>query len=257
MFRYFLSMALVFGLQVVCSGAEKIYEGDPLKVLLVTGGGAHDYKRQAVILPGVMTARAVFDVDVLGPDLETVRNKLEGKAWAEGYDLVVYNICIVRGTEEFVHNIVRVHEEDGVPAVVIHGALHSFHWGHGEDRTKFEGEEWLRLIGVVSANHGPKAALTVKTVKSDHPIMKGIPAELKTAKDELYNSNQVLPSATPLAMANNGTTEQPDDQVCVWVNTCGQAKVFGISLGHYNDNMKDDTFGNLLVRGMLWSCGKL
>jgi type 1 glutamine amidotransferase len=58
-------------------------------------------------------------------------------------------------------------------------------------------------------------------------------------------------------MANNGTSVQPDDQVCVWVNTCGKAKIFGISLGHYNDNMKDDTFGNLLVRGMLWSCGKL
>ena len=256
MFRYFLSMALVFGLQVVCSGAEKIYEGAPLKVLLVTGGGAHDYKSQAVILPEVMKARGDFDVDVLGPDWKTVSKKLEGKAWAEGYDLVVYNIC-GGGSEELSQNIVRVHEEDGVPAVIIHGSLHSFHWAHGKDRSKFEGEAWLKLLGIVSASHGPKAPVTVKTVKSDHPVMKGIPAEWKIAKEELYNSNQVLPSATPLAVGNNGTTQQPDDQVCVWVNTCGKAKVFGISLGHYNDNMKDDNFGNLLVRGMLWSCGKL
>ena len=87
--------------------------------------------------------------------------------------------------------------------------------------------------------------------------MKGIPAEWKTAKDELYNSNQVLPSATPLAVGNNGTPQQPDDQVCVWINTCGKAKVFGLSLGHYNDNMKEDNFGKLLVRGMLWCCDKL
>ena len=78
MFRCFLSIALVFGLQVVCCGAEKIYEGEPLKVLLVTGGGAHDYKSQAVILPEVMKARADFDVDVLGPDWKTVCEKLEG-----------------------------------------------------------------------------------------------------------------------------------------------------------------------------------
>ena len=87
--------------------------------------------------------------------------------------------------------------------------------------------------------------------------MKGFPAEWKTAKDELYNSNQVLPSATPLAVGNNGTTKQPDDQVCVWINACGKAKVFGLSLGHYNDNMKEDNFGKLLVRGMLWCCDKL
>jgi len=257
MFRYILSMALVFGSQVVCSGAEKIYEGEPLKVLLVTGGGAHDYKRQAVILPTVMKARADVDVDVIGPDWKKARKELEDKTWAEGYDLIVYNICIVKETKEFVHNIVRVHEEDGVPAVVIHGALHSFHWGFGKDKTKYEGEEWLKLLGIVSANHGPKAAIAVKTVKADHPIMKGIPAEWEIAKGELYNSNQVLPSATPLAMGNTGTSKQPEDQVCVWVNTCGKAKVFGLSLGHYNDAMKGDNFGNLLVRGMLWSCGKL
>ena len=128
---------------------------------------------------------------------------------------------------------------------------------HGKDRAKFEGEAWLKLLGVVSASHGPKAPVTVKTVKSDHPIMKGFPAEWKTAKDELYNSNQVLPSATPLAVGNNGTSKQPDDQVCVWINTCGKAKVFGLSLGHYNDNMKEDNFGKLLVRGMLWCCDKL
>jgi hypothetical protein len=62
MLRCSLLMALVFGLQVVCYGAEKIYEGEPLKVLLVTGGGAHDYKSQAVILPEVMKARGDFDV---------------------------------------------------------------------------------------------------------------------------------------------------------------------------------------------------
>jgi hypothetical protein len=256
MFRCSLSMALVFGLQVVCSGAEKIYEGEPLKVLLVTGGGAHDYKSQAVILPEVMKARGDFDVDVLGPDWKTVCEKLEGKAWAEGYDLVVYNMC-GGGSEELSQNIVRVHEEDGSSGRDNPWFTSFFSLGHGKDKSKFEGEAWLKLLGIVSANHGPKAPVTVKTVKSDHPIMKGVPAEWKTAKEELYNSNQVLPSATPLAVGNNGTSQQPDDQVCVWVNTCGKAKVFGISLGHYNDNMKDDNFGNLLVRGMLWCCGKL
>ena len=257
MFRYFFSMALVIGLQVVCSGAERIYEGEPLKVLLVTGGGAHDYKSQAVILPEVMKARANLDVDVIGPNWDEVFEKLKRKSWAEGYDLIVYNIC-KQGDEQFVNNIVRVHEEDGVPAVIIHGSLHSFHWNLGKDKFKFEGEAWLKLLGIVSGNHGPKAPITVKTVKSDHPIMKGIPAEFRIPKGELYNSNQVLPSATPLAIGSTGTDRQPDEQVCVWINKCGKANVFGISLGHYNETMKDDdNFGDLLVRGMLWSCGKL
>ena len=126
----------------------------------------------------------------------------------------------------------------------------------GKKKDKFEGEEWVKVMGICSANHGPKAAIAVKTVKEDHPIMKGLPKEWKTPEGELYNSNEVLPSATPLAMGDNGNKKQ-GPQVCIWVNECGKAKVFGTSIGHHNTTMKEDTFGTMLVRGMLWSCGKL
>ena len=33
------------------SAVEKLYSGKPIKVLLVTGGEAHDYKSQAKIVP--------------------------------------------------------------------------------------------------------------------------------------------------------------------------------------------------------------
>ena len=44
------------------------YTGTPIKVLIVTGGGAHDYKTQATILPEVIKTRGDFKVDVIGPN---------------------------------------------------------------------------------------------------------------------------------------------------------------------------------------------
>ncbi len=254
----FLTAVLGMALQVAGGGAEKLYDGPPIKVLLVTGGGAHDYKTQATLLPEVLKARANMSVEVWGPNWGECCKKLKEPGWAKGYDIVVYNICDAGQKDtDFIHGIVRVHEEGGVPAVIIHGALHSFHWNVGKDRKQFEGEEWLKLMGIVSASHGRGGlAINVKTVKAEHPIMKGLPAEWKTPNGELYNSHQVLPSATPLAMGDNGDKKQ-GPQVCVWVNQCGKAKVFGTSLGHHNETMKDDTYGKLLVRGMLWACGKL
>lgn len=111
-------------------------------------------------------------------------------------------------------------------------------------------------MGIASASHGRGAAITVKSVKEDHPIMKGLPKEWKTPAGELYNSHDVLSTVTPLAMGDNGDKKQ-GPQVCIWVNRLKKARVFGTSIGHHNETMKTETYGDMLVRGLLWACGKL
>lgn len=239
------------------ASAEMLYRGAPIKVLHVTGGCCHDYAAQSVIIPGLIKARGDFEVDVIGPDWEAAKLKLAQPDWATGYDVIVYNICDADQTDAaLIHNIARVHTEGATPAVMIHCALHSFHWKMGKDKTRYEGEEWVKVLGIASGSHGPKAAIAVKSVQPDHPIMQGLPAAWITPNGELYNSHDVLPTVTPLAMGDNGNVKQ-GPQVCIWVNQCGQARVFGTSLGHHNDIMKEPVYGDMLVRGLLWACDKL
>ena len=256
--RLLVGLLLFAGVTLSAGEVKKLYSGDPIKVLLVTGGGFHDFKSQSTIVPEIIKARGDFTVEVIGPDWIKVKEALKKEGWAAGYDVIVYNICDANNTDkELIHNIAKVHTEGTTPAVIIHGSLHSFHWKIGKTKNKYEeGEEWVKVMGIASASHGKKAAISVKTVKEDHPIMKGLPKEWKTPGGELYNSHDVLPSTTPLAMGDNGDKKQ-GPQVCIWVNQCEKARVFGTSIGHHNETMKADPYGDMLVRGLLWACGKL
>lgn len=237
--------------------AQKIYEGEPLNVLLATGGCCHDYKTQDDIIPSVLKARGNFTVDVIGPDLEAVRTALKEEGWAEGYDAVIYNLCDANQTDAaLIHNVAKVHAEGTTPAVMVHCALHSYHWKMGQDRFKYEQEEWLQVTGVASGNHGPKAPITVQVTEPSHPIMDGLPASWTTPKGELYNVNEVLPTATPLALGTNGNQKQ-GEQVCIWTNQINNSRVFGTTLGHHNETMQQPVYGDVLTRGLLWACERL
>jgi type 1 glutamine amidotransferase len=45
----------------------------------------------------------------------------------------------------------------------------------------------------------------------------------------------------------------------VWVNEYGEKKsrVFGTTIGHHNETMLEDTYLDLVTRGLLWASGKL
>jgi type 1 glutamine amidotransferase len=47
------------------------------------------------------------------------------------------------------------------------------------------------------------------------------------------------------------------DHNIIWVNTYGDARVFGTTMGHANSTMEDPIYLDLVTRGLLWACGKL
>ena len=54
----------------------------------------------------------------------------ESKEWSKGYDLVIHDECSANVTEpDYVNNILDAHR-NGVPAVNLHCAMHSFRWGN-------------------------------------------------------------------------------------------------------------------------------
>jgi type 1 glutamine amidotransferase len=95
----------------------------------------------------------------------------------------------------------------------------------------------------------------VKVVAADHPIMKDFPKNWVTPKDELYIIETVWPNAKVLA--TSVSERDGGSHAVFWTNQYGKARVFGTTYGHSNETFADKAFRQALVKGILWSAGKL
>jgi uncharacterized protein len=227
-----------------CHGAE------PLRALMITGGCCHDYEAQKKILSEGISARANVSWTIVhegGEQRDHEMGIYKNPDWTKGFDVVLHNECFGRNTNSaFVEQIARGHA-DGVGAVVVHCAIHSYRFA--------ETDEWRKLLGVSSVRHQQHVAVEVENLKRDHPVMKGFPERWKTPNGELYEVEKIWPNTVPLAQAFGVRTKKY--QVCIWLNTYEKARVFGTTLGHFNEEMNNDVFLDLITRGLLWTCEKL
>ncbi len=226
----------------------------PLRVLMVTGGCCHDYENQKLILAEGLSSRANVEFTVVheeGPEGKKDRTHqisiYQKDDWAKGYDIVLHNECFGGVTDNaFIERIAKAHA-DGVPAVMLHCSTHSYRAASTD--------EWRKCLGQKSMSHEKNRDLLVKNEAPDHPVMKGFPMEWLNKADELYKNDLLYPNFVPLAKAYGEETKK--DHHVIWVNTYGQGKVFGTTLGHGNETMSDPVFLDLIARGLLWACGKL
>jgi len=218
-----------------------------LKGLLVTGGCCHDYKRQTLIITEGLSQRVSISWDVVHEsDAGNTRVSIfEKPNWTEGYDVVVHNECYANINDpKFIGNVVNGHKDNGVGAIVIHCAMHTFR--------SAETDEWRKLLGVTSRRHergGRK--LDVTNEAPEHPIMQGFPATWKTPNGELYVIENMWPKAEPLASAYG--VDGKKNQVCFWTNEYGKARIFGTTLGHHNETMLSNEWLDTVGRAVLWS----
>lgn len=240
-------LIVLFSWSVVSASAAEV----PLRALLVCGGCCHDYEKQSVILRDGIQARANVQVDVvISPDTGTKPffPMYEKKDWAKGYDVVIHDECSADIKDmAYVGNIVDAHKT-GLPAVNLHCAMHSYRAGN---------DVWFEFLGLQSSSHGPQKPIAVDFSGADHEITRGM-AAWTTGNEELYNNVKVFPSARPLALGKqdqgNGKT---DEAVVVWTNEYHGARIFNTTLGHNNETVSDGRYLDLVVRGLLWSTGKL
>ncbi len=222
----------------------------PLRGLLISGGCCHDYPGQSTILTEGISKRANITWDiVMDPGQTGTKHKVsvyKTEDWAKKYDVVLHNECFADEKElDWLERIVKPHR-DGVPAVVIHCAMHCY---------RAPTNDWFRFVGVTSHRHGSHFDYAMTNVAPAHPVMIGFPATWRTPKEELYNIEKVEPTATPLATGWSHETKRAE--VNVWVNQFGKGRVFGTTIGHYNHTLQDPAVLDLLTRGLLWSAGKL
>ncbi|HTL30326.1 MAG TPA: hypothetical protein VL282_13930, partial [Tepidisphaeraceae bacterium] len=92
----------------------------PLKVILLIGGEAHDYKKlEPIVREGISRYSGAEITTRFG------REALKDPKLADGYDAIVFDICYNGHDPAEYENLIRIVKE-GKPAVAIHATLHTF-----------------------------------------------------------------------------------------------------------------------------------
>ena len=266
--RSLLALALLAGLTTSLSAEQK-----PLRVLVVAGGCCHDYATQKEVLKKGIEARVNATVEVAYDPTKSTKPLFElfkSPDWGKNFDVVVHDECAADITDQaYVANIVNAHK-NGLPAVNLHCAMHSYRWGNYRTPVKAgdDNASWYEMLGLQSTGHGPQQPIAITFTDKSHPITTGL-ADWTTINEELYNNVQVLGAKT-LATGLQKIPEKKDKKgkvtpaseanaIVAWTNEFGPKKtrIFSTTIGHNNATVEDARYLDLVARAVLWSAGKL
>jgi type 1 glutamine amidotransferase len=266
--RTLLALTALVGLTSTLAAEQK-----PLRVLIVAGGCCHDYANQKEFLKKGIEARVNATVEVAYDPTKSTKPLFElfkNPDWGKNYDVVVHDECAADITDQaYVANIVNAHK-NGLPAVNLQCAMHSYRWGNYREPVKAgaDNASWFEMLGLQSTGHGPQQPIAIAFTDKDSPIVKGL-ADWTTVNEELYNNVQILTAKT-LAKGTQKIPERKDKKgkvtpaqevtaVVVWTNEFGPKKtrIFSTTIGHNNATVEDARYLDLVARGLLWSVGKL
>ena len=250
MMHRILAASAVFSLMSL-SSALAADSTKPMHALLITGGCCHNYAFQARQLTNSVARLAMVDWTIVNEGGDGTKAQIslyDHPDWAKGFDVVVHNECFADTTDhDYIRKITVAHKA-GVPAVVIHCAMHTYRATDIDD--------WRELLGVTSRRHDHQSKYPVKAVMPDHPILKGFPDNWVTPMDELYVIEKLWPNAK--ALATSVSEQDGKTYPVIWVNEFGgKTRVFGTTYGHSDDTWRDPVFLAYVSRGVLWAAGRL
>ncbi len=246
-----LSILLTIGF-LLPTIAVKAGDSKPkVRALMVTGGCCHDYQNQKkIISDGLSDSVGNIDWTILayGGKREIKAEVYKQADWIKDFDIVIHNECFGAVEDgDFVQGIVDAHVKHRVPAIVIHCSMHSY-------RVAPTADSWRALLGVTSRKHekAKRKLMVIPTASGkEHPITAAIGDSWETPNGELYIIEKVWPTATVLAKVSSDETG--NDEPVIWTNQYKGVRTFGMSLGHHNETMQDDTWQNILAAGWKWS----
>jgi len=266
--RTLLALTALVGLTSTLAAEQK-----PLRILVVAGGCCHDYATQKEVLKKGIEARVNAVVEVAYDPTKSTKPLFElfkSPDWGKNFDVVVHDECAADITDQaYVANIVNAHK-NGLPAVNLHCAMHSYRWGSFREPVKAgaDNASWYEMLGLQSTGHGPQQPIAITFTDKSHPVTTGL-ADWTTINEELYNNVQILGAKT-LATGLQKVPEKKDKKgkvtpaseanaIVAWTNEFGPKKtrIFSTTIGHNNATVEDARYLDLVARAVLWSAGKL
>jgi hypothetical protein len=237
-----------------------------LRVLLITGGCCHDYAKQKDILKQGLEQRANLVVTQIHTDDGSTKPPLAilgNPDYAKGYDVIIHDECAADINDPALIKAVLAPHRAGIPGVNLHCAIHCYRIGNpGEPATPgSERALWFDYLGLQSSGHGAQLPIAIRFTDTSHAITQGLSA-WTTMNEELYNNVQVLPSTKALARGtqterNREGARKDTEWVVAWINDYQGTRIFSTTIGHNNATVADARYLDLVMRGLLWACGKL
>jgi hypothetical protein len=247
-------------------------EAKAKKVLYVTHepGRWHKYTPQLAIFRE-LAKEAGWDLTVSTGDHDGQIASLRKPDFAKDFDVVVYNFCFAKSSDtDAAANLMLQTRENGVPAMLIHCAMHSW-WPTYKDGKagtispdykgdakakdtvvaawrKKHGDKafpaWGDFTGIASHRHGPHKPITINKV-GEHDATKRFPDGWTTSNTELYNNVYSVDGVKAILEGVQGKAKA----TVMWTVPQGKSQVLGLSLGHGPEWAKEE-FRNLLVDGV-------
>ncbi len=222
----------------------------PIRALLVTGGGWHDFVTQEKLITEGLSERIHIEWTVdheAGKRANFSPTRFENENWIDGFDIVIHNHGLTSLPEHdpLAARIADAHRKSGVAAVVIHNTLHSLR----------DSDQWHEFMGVTSRRHESNRQREIKNLAPEHPIMRDFGETWTPATVELYTIEHVGEGTTVLADCYGEAHDRR--HVTHWTHQYGKAPVFGTTIGHDNRAVADPVYLDTLARGVLWATGKL
>lgn len=230
-------------------------DSKPIKVLIITGDHGHNWKETTPFLKDLLT-KAGMAVDVT----EAPAKDLTAGNLAK-YDVLLLNYKDTKkgGPEAQWSDENKKAFGDAVRGgkglVVYHHASSAFTGGSPFDPEfeKIIAGGWRK-----QGFHGKRHEFSLTVRVKDHPITRGLPAEMPHSNDELYQNSVMLPDSAVLVTAFSDMKKDPKNtdkhEPVVWVATYGKGRVCENVLGHDVPAMQQSpAFQALLVRGVEWA----
>ena len=248
--RLLASLLMLAGL---AAGELTAADKKPLRALLITGGCCHDYATQKDLLKSGLEARLNIVVDHVHSPNKSTNPPLpifSNPDYAKGYDVVIHDECAAGQTDPKVIAGVLAPHRNGIPAVNLHCAMHSYRFGNFRAPVKVTDPngKWFEYIGLQSSGHGPQRPIDIAFENNVPFITKGI-KDWTTGNEELYNNVQVFPTSKVVARGTQGKSKA----VVAWTNIYNGTRVFSTSIGHNTFTVADSRYLDFVARGLLWA----
>jgi hypothetical protein len=176
------ALVVLFTSMVVIASAAERGAGTPqgtsaqrsraIRALYVTGGGFHDFVTQETILPPGIAKRVRIDWTIdhtAGKATDVLIERHKNTDWTKAFDVAVYNMSFSHVVDaHWIERLAGAHRNSGVPAVILHGAVHSYR--------RSESKAWGELMGAFSMRHDRQRPLTIEVTAPDHHA--GVPTEV-------------------------------------------------------------------------------
>ncbi len=244
------------------------------KVLYVTHepGTWHAYTEQLASFKQLADS-ANWQLVVATGDLQALGNFLRQPDYGMGYDAIVYNFCLADARDlEAMTNLMAQTLEHGVPALLLHCAMHSWwdtfkrgseipgHDNHGARASESLVERWKSsnpdqpfplwgdFTGIASTSHGPQSEIALEKV-AEHPALRNVPDGYETPETELYNNEYTLPGVKPLLKGKQRAFfgAWRAEAVVMWEVQRGAGTLLALTWGHGDEDWSDPVFRQLLI----------